>query len=272
MSILRWRQLSMSMRHRFLDVLISRFGLALIQHARAWELIEAKYLSQFLRTFSVDCVFDVGANRGEYAIRLRRMGFKGLILSFEPNPDAVPILKAVAKSDSRWEVIPLALDSNSRSVPFNVMRRQAFSSLHEPDHSNTTKFSQLNVIDYTIQIETATLHDLFPSLQSDFGFSRPFLKVDTQANDLAVVRGAGNLIDRFVGLQSELSFVRLYRDCPLARETLECYERLGFCLAALVPNTDGHFPNLYEMDCIMHNPFFKRGKDYRPASRQIART
>jgi len=256
MGILSLCELPTTLSQRFIKNLINRFGIRMIQDEAAWELIEAKYLSPFLRAFKIDCVFDVGANLGEYAIRLRKIGFKGRILSFEPNPDAVAVLNALASHDPRWSVIPLALDSMKRSVEFNVMKGPAFSSLHDPDHTKTMRFSQLNAINHRIQITTATLDDLLPSLQSEYRFSRPFLKVDTQANDLAVVQGAGSRIDQFVGLQSELSFVSLYRNSPLAREALEFYESLGFRLTALVPNTNGHFPYLYEMDCIMHNSLF----------------
>jgi hypothetical protein len=67
------------------------------------------------------------------------------------------------------------------------MRSDRFSSLHEPDHSETDAFVQLNVVERQVPVSTETLDVLFPQLQEKFHFSRPFLKMDTQGHDLHVV-------------------------------------------------------------------------------------
>ena len=46
----------------------------------------------------------MGANRGQYARRLRRTGFKGHIASFEPVPAVFEELRATAAEDPRWLV------------------------------------------------------------------------------------------------------------------------------------------------------------------------
>jgi len=110
-------------------------------------LVEPEQLERFLTAFLVDCVFDVGANVGQYATRLRELGFKGLIVSFEPNPDIGSTLRARAARDEKWIVEELALDEKSRLLTFNIMNSPEFSSLHEPDHTNTTKFIDLNAVE-----------------------------------------------------------------------------------------------------------------------------
>lgn len=134
------------------------------------------------------------------------------------------------------------------------MKRSTFSSLHAPDHSATAFFNEMNSVDRQVSIVTQTISDLFPELQAEFGFSRPFLKMDTQGHDLDVARGAGDYIRRFTGLQSELGFTTLYKDAPEALEALNYYRSLGFKLSSLVPNNAGHFPDLHEIDCILYNP------------------
>lgn len=62
---------------------------------------------------------------------------------------------------------------------FNVMRGHQFSSLHEPDHSQTDAFLGYNVVETQVQVSTAILDELFPVLQKEYRFSRPFLKMDT---------------------------------------------------------------------------------------------
>ena len=58
----------------------------------------------------------------------------------------------------------------------------------------------------------------------------------TQGNDLLVFNGAKGILQEIRGLQSELSFKRLYKNSPTCHEVLIEYTNAGFELSALVPN------------------------------------
>jgi FkbM family methyltransferase len=231
-------------------------GLNISKAGGAWELIEPEMLQQFFAYFGVDCVFDVGANVGQYAKRLRQMGYRGLIISFEPNPNAFRKLEEAAEPDKNWLVKNVALDSRARNAIFNLMKCDEFSSLHAPNNSVTTTFQDMNVIEAQIPVTTTTLDALFPALKAQLNFSRPFLKMDTQGHDSLIVRGGTECLAGFVGLQSELSLTPLYEDTSNFLEALTLYQSKGFKLSALVPNNRGHFPDLHEIDCIMYNSAF----------------
>jgi hypothetical protein len=49
-------------------------------------------------------------------------------------------------------------------------------------------------------------------LQAQYGFSRPFLILDTQGFDVRFVRAGASVIGEFVGLRSEPAIARLYAD------------------------------------------------------------
>jgi FkbM family methyltransferase len=231
-------------------------GLNISRAGEAWELIEPEVLAQFLASFRIDCVFDVGANVGQYATRLRQIGYRGLIISFEPNPDAFRKLEEAARGDPGWIVKQTALDSEPRNMMFNVMKSDQFSSLHQPDNSATTMFLDMNIVEHQIAVQTTTLDVVFPDMREQFKFSRPFLKMDTQGHDIQVVMGAAECLLAFVGLQSEMSLTPLYKDVLSFSEALTLYRNRGFKLSSLVPNNKGHFPDLNEIDCIMYNPKF----------------
>lgn len=108
-----------------------------------------------------------------------------------------------------------------------------------------------------VSIETVRLDDIYTSLQQEYGFTRPFLKLDTQGHDLEVVKGGAASIARFVGLQSELAPSQLYAGAPDYHTALLYYRELGFRLSGLIPNNAGHFPDLHEVDCLMYNPAFR---------------
>ena len=197
---------------------------------------------------------------------LRKIGFCGLTISFEPNPAVFANLQIAAKADAQWITKQIALDSESRTLMFNVMKLDSFSSLHEPDHSETGTFVNKNVVERQVPVSTETLDALFPGLQEKFDFSSPFLKMDTQGHDLDVVVGASKCLSKFVGLQSELSLTKLYKGAPAFSEALALYQSRGFKLTGLIPDTAGHFPDLHEIDCVMYNSQF-RGQNRSGGSR-----
>lgn len=221
--------------------------------ARRLHLIpEQTHLQRLLRHFDVDCVFDVGANTGQYATMLRRKaGFGGRIISFEPIPEAAGAVRKKAKADPLWTLEEMALADTSESRLFHVMAGSEFSSLSAPRNDEVGRFSAMNRPVRSIMVRAETLANAFPRLQAKYGFKRPFLKMDTQGFDLAVLRGAGDVLSQFVGFQSELSIRRIYEDASDFRDAITFYQSLGFDLSAFVPNNAGHFPALIEIDCIM---------------------
>jgi FkbM family methyltransferase len=236
------------------DVLCDAFGIAMARKGNAWTLIEPEQLSRFLKAFKVDCVFDVGANAGQYALRLRKLGYSGQIISFEPNPQLAETLNHLSSRDAKWHFEPSALDSVERTAEFNVMGESQLSSLHSPTQDGSDRYGEAFDVTQKVTLRTQTLAKVFPVLQGRFGFQRPFLKMDTQGHDLAVAEGAGDVLTRFVGLQSELALSPLYEDSANYARTIDFYRSKGFALSGLIPNNEGNFPDLLETDCLMYNP------------------
>ena len=80
------------MKHRILDFIertARRAGIIVAPAWRSTQFDEEHHMRRLLAHLQVDCMFDVGANIGQYAEKLRRhFEFRGLILSFEPNTAA----------------------------------------------------------------------------------------------------------------------------------------------------------------------------------------
>ncbi len=225
-------------------------------------LFEKIHLKKFLTTYDIDCVFDVGANKGQYALMLRKFGYSGHIISFEPIPELVTKLRKVAEKDSKWIIVETALDSVSHKVTFNVMHGSQFSSLHDPSHSEINLFKDQNSVVKKIHMRTKTLDDVYELYLKEINFSKPFLKMDTQGNDIKVAEGGIRSLKHFMGIrslkhfmgiQSELSIKRLYENSTDYRTTIDYYISQGFELSAFVPNNAGHFPRLIEIDAILYN-------------------
>ena len=72
----------------FLILLIKNiFNVRVIRLKKLYSIWEQQHLKKIFKYTEVDCVFDIGANYGQYAKMLRSdIKFKGLIISFEPIP------------------------------------------------------------------------------------------------------------------------------------------------------------------------------------------
>jgi FkbM family methyltransferase len=230
--------------------LAARLALA----GRVHQYPEIQALKRFLSTFAVDCLFDVGANRGQYATMLRKdAGYRGLILSFEPNPDVFAELQRHAASDRRWHVFNMALSDFDGTASFNIMAADQFSSLKAPSGEQDAIFADRNKVTKTVEMQCCRLDSVLPDLQAQHGFARPFLKMDTQGHDLSVCEGAGDALAQMLGIQTELGVRPIYEGGTGYRAMIDWLEAHAFVPSAFFANNKGHFPLLVEMDGIFVN-------------------
>lgn len=226
--------------------------LRIVRLNQIYKFWEIEQLRRVLNELNIDCVFDVGANIGQYAQMLRKeIGFKGRIISFEPNPELAGVLQEQAKMDSKWEVHNVALSNSIGKLAFNIMSDSQFSSFNRPRKTSIGSLDALNQVTKTVEVETKTLDSLYEELKALHGFSRPFLKMDTQGHDSDVFRGAAASINEFIGLQSELAIQQIYESGDNLQKSLELYQSSGFVLSSFIPNNQGWFPCMMEVDCLM---------------------
>jgi len=209
------------------------------------KLLEWALLRDTLARLQVNCVLDVGAHRGQFATSLRRIGYRGQIVSFEPVAEAFATLDATFSRDARWRGYNLALGNESGVRPFNVaLESTEMSSFLAPLDSG-----------WKLRVESVAMQKLdllFDEIVAQLpGPPRIFLKMDTQGYDLEVLQGAAASLPAVVGLQSELSVWPVYQRMPSYLQALEYYERQGFRLLGLVEAARTERGLLLEMNCVM---------------------
>ena len=212
-------------------------------------------LGEVLRRLDVNCVLDVGANKGQYGVMLRSLGYTGYIVSFEPTADAFKALQEVASRDPKWTVHQWALGAQPATAPMHVMRSTEFSSLLDPTPFTVQRFQAGAPVDHDEQVKVRRLDQILPAVIRHVRDPRLFLKIDTQGYDLEVVNGAGRAIERMRGLQSEIAVVPLYQRAPDMSESLAAYRARGFELSGLFPVVyDPDADRVLEYDCVMVRP------------------
>lgn len=243
--------MALKVLRRLLHSTERRFDFVLARGWRVSRLDEERHLRKFLRTFQVDCVFDVGANEGQFAEMLRDVvGYEGPIISFEPNPVVFARLREKAGADPDWHVQNIGLGPEAGTMTLHVYEASVLSSMRPLDP--TKGHQPKNPMAQDISVTVKTLAAVLDEVRATVGFRRPFLKMDTQGFDVDVARGAGERLREFVGLQSEITFQPLYQGAPDYRTAIDYFQKEGFVLSRLLPIHElQYFPELVEMDCVM---------------------
>lgn len=210
----------------------------------------AAHVAAVLELYRVNCVIDVGANKGQYGRMLRAAGYRGHIVSFEPVPEAFAKLQRAAADDPRWSVHQLALGREDGTFTMNVVPGSLSSILP------TTEFGSARYPRFekatTQEVAVRRLDSVLDEVTADVAKPRLYLKLDTQGYDLEAFAGAGERITQFVGMQSEVALLKIYAGMPGMAKAIRTYRSAGFGITGMYPvSRQSATGRVLEFDCIM---------------------
>jgi FkbM family methyltransferase len=252
----------MSLRPRVRDWLRRR-GYDL--HRYALELDPAERRRRMMSAARIDLVLDVGANEGQYAMELRKLGFAGHIVSFEPIQEVGARLRAHLGADPRWEYRGMALGSIDGTATIQVGAESATSSLLKPSEYLVQRAAHARSV-RSEEVRVARLDTVF---DETWGLRRIWLKLDTQGFEMEVLRGATQSLTRIQILQLELSLRPLYEGEPGFLEVSHWLAERGLELVGLEPGfVEASTGRLLQSDVFFARRGVFGGEDERlPASR-----
>jgi len=124
---------------------------------------------------------DVGANVGDTAILFARSARH--VFAFEPNPELFECFTSITQTYGNITLVPYAVSDKRQMVP-----------LHLSSADITATASSLDrVTDRKVDIECVTLDEWC----AENKVVPDFVKIDVEGHDVAVVKGASNLIARY---------------------------------------------------------------------------
>ncbi|KJH71843.1 FkbM family methyltransferase [Aliterella atlantica] len=215
---------------------------------------ESSRLNHFFTYYNVDLVLDVGANVGQYAKFIRKIGYSGKIVSFEPLSSAYSQLQLISSKDPCWEIAPrAAIGSYEGDITINISANSQSSSVLDILESHLNAAPESRYCD----TETVRLTKLDTIAQQYItqGTKSAFLKIDVQGFEKQVIEGASQILSTIHGIQIELSLVPLYQGQLIFSEMLKFMEEIGYELHAVIPGfTDLKTGRLLQMDGI----FFRK--------------
>ncbi len=153
------------------------------------------------------CV-DIGANRGDYAKQILATNPACRVLCFEPNPELANALH----KDARFEVYSCAVGDTVGRVVMHINDRDpGLSSLWRKTEATRS-----------LEVDQTTLDHFC----SEHGIQTiDFVKIDTEGNEVRVVKGAAHLIVSDAIGMIQFEYGGTYRDAGTSLQ--EMYQLLG---------------------------------------------
>lgn len=185
---------------------------------------------------------DVGAHHGEVTLWCAQQNPGLKVYAFEPNLRAASSLFGRAPN---YIVIPFAVDETDGNSEFHLNSLEGASSLLAMDENARRSWKGGEALREESIVSVPTIRlDTFMSMA---GIARvDFLKIDTQGNDLAVIRSAGQRLRdiRKITLEIDVASKRLYKGSPSKQEVLSFLQAAGFRLVSNELQSYGQEENL----------------------------
>jgi len=185
---------------------------------------------KIIKSQNINCILDIGANTGQFAVYMRSYGYQDKIRSFEPLKTAFEKLHALAGKDAKWKAFNFALGHENQTNTINVSKNSSSSSILDmlPEHLSSAPHSKYIDVE---DIEIKTLDSVFDELCDNE--DNIMLKIDTQGFEKQVIDGAKDTLEHIKIIQLEMSIIPLYQNELLFRPMIDYLDSLGFQLFSL---------------------------------------
>lgn len=207
--------------------------------------------------FNIQTIYDVGANKGQYARLMRKLGYKGKIISYEPLEGPYKKLHKSSEPDVNWQTFQLGIGDEFGEKEINVSENLVSSSFQEmlPIHISESPDSKYI---RTEKVELKTFDSEFV-LHHNTG-EVALLKIDTQGYELNVLRGASKSLEYVTAVQIEMCLSQTYENEPDYLSIIQILKESGFKLFSLETGySNKKSGQLYQADGI----FFKEYLDQK---------
>ncbi len=201
-----------------------------------------------LATYKIDLILDIGANEGQFGIDMRKLGYYGTMISFEPVLGVYNRLVENSYGDDKWQSYNFAFGMEAGEQFINVSKNTCSSSLlemlpnHEKEEPDSIYASREKIIVRRLDSFTNSIGHNFKGIM---------LKIDVQGYEKFVLEGAGFFLEQVTLIQIEMSIIQLYKDAILFSEMLSYMDKLGFTLYNLFPGFNNYETGqLFQVDGI----------------------
>ena len=203
---------------------------------------ESFFLSRFLREKISNVVFDVGANIGKYSEEILRISPSSTIYAFEPHPETFKKLSAALQS-SRFYPQNVAVSNEPGKLPLydyqegdGSSHASLFQTVIEDFRGKKSVFHEVEVITLSAFLKEKNISSV------------DLLKIDTEGNEMSVIRGALDFLKH--GTIRAIQFE--FNEMNVASRTffLDFWKALpGYDFYRILPDGLVHLPSYSSVFC-----------------------
>jgi FkbM family methyltransferase len=197
------------------------------------KMTDEEVLMKQLTYNKIDLIFDIGANTGQFANMIFKLGYKGKIVSFEPLSSAQEVLKKKSSGNANWTVAEqCAIGEEDGEIQMNISKNSISSSALKimKEHVSAAPDSEYVGSEKVKVYRLDTIGDKYAGEAKNV-----FIKIDTQGFEEKILNGAAQFINRAKGLLVETSLVPLYEGQALFPQIFERVIKQGFELYGVQP-------------------------------------
>lgn len=189
---------------------------------------------RLLQHYNIDMVFDIGANKGQYATGIMDAGYSHQIVSFEPLSSVHSIIDSESKKYANWKVAPrCAIGAKKEEIEINISANSVSSTLLNMLDSHIEGAPESKIIGKE-KVQVFPLDEIGAEYAGKT--KKLFLKIDVQGFEQEVLKGAQQMLDRATGIEMEISLIPLYENQNwLLPQVLDYMQQKGFQLTSIVP-------------------------------------
>lgn len=192
----------------------------------------AIHRAQLIGSANIDLVIDVGASKGQFGEELRKYGYSGRIVSFEPLSAQYNKLSRKCGGDPNWIALNMALGDQPGEALINISENSFSSSMLDILPSSTEAIPRTKRIGQE-RIRISSLDAVFDDIARNA--INIYLKMDVQGYEQKVLSGASAALEQIDLIQLEISLVPMYQDEPCFPEMHALMQDIGYKLISIEP-------------------------------------
>lgn len=219
--------------------------------ASIFENIHHKKIKKILKKINIKTFIDVGAFKGEFLNNLNQKKLKKIYL-FEPQPYYYNNLKKKFKKKEEYKIYNLAISSKKTKTFFLLNNQITTSTLeHTLNKSHLLYFIKTKLLNLKYFKKITVKTDLLQNILKKKELKSCFLKIDTEGNDLEVLKGCVEIIKKIDYIMVEVKYLNFYKN----NNQIDIYNFL-FNHKFVVKNSISTFPYIYK-DVLFENQHSK---------------
>jgi FkbM family methyltransferase len=187
---------------------------------------------KLLQGSTVTTIIDVGANVGQFGLDMRRAGFDGQIISYEPGQESFGLLGKTARNSEPWKISQIALGSAEAEKLINVSGNSGLSSSFLEMETDHLKHFPASI---TVKQEIAHVSTLDKQI-SDLGLDPKsiLLKLDVQGYEEHILATLPAVAHRISIIQLETSLSKIYEGGSHLSSTAALLDMLNYTVVSVM--------------------------------------